>query len=275
MSEVVGFATKEADGWCDTSIGRTIAHIAERCLHDRRGGVIRGIPGVGKTAVLRRMQQTPDQGFVIVVTLDPSCRSWTAGCRRALEEIDDWHKKHFDGEAPRPARTHDAAVRLARTLRLVSQDGACPTLLVIDEAQEASGEQLNVYRGLWERSRTWEFGGLGVLLVGNHTFFNTKKGGLDLADFGPLLHRFNENFDIPALPPADIEAFLDSRRIFDQEARAYLRDGVARRAAIRGMEELINKARERCGARPVGIGDLGKAAGSMRFSFGGYTAAPR
>jgi len=260
MSEILEFRrTRDRGGPIETPTFRKIASVIEDCHTRDRLAIIRTAPGIGKTFGLKHYAESHPCD-VAMITLKSTTRRLTGGLQAACAGVAETWRWYHD-EQPRGisyAYTGAISNTIQRMCQEIRGDGG-RLLLIVDEAQHAIPDLLDEFRALYDQ------GLFGLIVSGNHELFDSRRGRMATADFGPLLSRADHVLDIPAAPADDINTVLDTYRIAAKESRALL-ESCAAAGGLRQMIKVIEKAQEISGAPLVGLKHLKAAAASTGLS---------
>lgn len=232
--------------YTETPTFRSILALAGLCHERLRLGIVTGGAGVGKTFALKHYCETTP--FARYIRLERAHGHKTAGMThlyRSLGGSLEW--RHRDGGPLYEALAERIETDFERD-PYFEKSGAAEVpvsrpLMVIDEAQNATFDLLEVLRDLYdERS-------IGLLIAGNDDFrslLNSRQGRLQYA---PLRDRaIKPILNIPHPTADDVAAIAAHHRIADQRCHALL----ARVAAGHGLrtivDDVIGEARHLAGA---------------------------
>jgi hypothetical protein len=230
---------------------RRIMGIAKSCAEAPALAIIIGGTGCGKTYALQRAAL--DIPSLALITINPAVGGQSRGLYHIREEL-ACHliyqnylqfRRGYSQVAYFPMR------EIEDTLKHAWQAG-CP-VLVLDEAQHAKRGLLDCCRALYDS------GHCSLILAGNDEF--------DLSGLAPLVSRATFEINAATADAADVDGFLDHRRIVQPKARALLHQ-VATLRGIRGVDEVLRRAGAGGTADVPGLTHIQAAVRSMRFLAG-------
>ena len=262
MSDVVDIRTAfDPAGLVQTPTRQNVSHILDDCWVNRKLGVIIGSVGCGKTSALKAF--VSDEGHrdaMVLLTLNPAYKAPTPAInalRDRVRSLPSMGRRNISSVRS-SLRAHHALADLVEDLN----DRATwdiSVLIVIDEAQYASPDTLNVCRALFDE------GICGLVIAGNDSLFNAKRGRMVTADFSPLLSRAQHVLQISKPTTGDVDAVLDAYRIKGDHSRDLLH-ARAEHGGLREVVAIITKAREMSGTALVGYKHIKAAAATTGLS---------
>ena len=203
-----------------------------RCI-----GSVVGEPGVGKTTAARAYAERVRRARYCV--MDPVHDTMNAMLSLLCGAVCKWSP---------PCRT----LELYQVLCNAICDGRVNVLLV-DEAQHVNARNLDVLRGIHDKTR------VPLVLLGNATLgsrFNTTRA----AAFAQLSSRIGSELYIDGSPEADLHAFARHYGAHEPKAIAFLGKWAADKPGLRQAEMLLRLGRDLAGDGDIKLAHLKQAA---------------
>lgn len=222
---------------CETQVAGDVWRIIE--LTQKLGciGSVVGEPGVGKTTAARAYAERVQRARYCV--MDPVHDTMNAMLSLLCDAVCQWSP---------PCRTLE--------LYEVLCDAVCDDrvkVLLVDEAQHVNARNLDVLRGIHDKTR------VPLVLLGNASLgsrFNTTRA----AAFAQLSSRIGSKLYIEASPEADLHTLARHAGAHEPKAIAFLGKWAAGTPGLRQADMLLRLGRDLAGDGDIKLSHLKQAA---------------
>ena len=196
-------------GYYETRTSRELTTLLT-WAHRGRIGVVATNPGLGKTMTMTEYRECASNVFII--TCRPSLKTTTGLCSTVLMELGN---KSARGSAEQLSRWVMTEVRNMRGL------------LVFDDAQHLSTEQIEEIRGWYDQT------GVGVVFAGNFETIRRMEGGTRSAAFAQIYSRVGMKMIRMQPLDEDVECLAAAWAVEDDRVVEYLKMIAAKPGGLR------------------------------------------